>query len=145
MVNCISFENHLGMLNHFIKKYTILVERAIPVTDIIMYETNLAFIWSLFLKFLFTFNEKEVIIPQVSLIIFDGMIGSQSHVKSRKMQQSTIVHIVDKIMYKKACFASFLALLRTCSSFIFSRIYLSTSFHLAIYLFIAHFYPKINL
>ena len=87
----------------------------------------------------------EVIIPHVSLIMFDGMIGSQSQVNDKNTTQSTIVQIEDNMRYKKACLASFFALLRTCSLVIVSRICRSKSFHFVIYLFITHFYLKINL
>ena len=97
-----------------------LVEIAIHIRDIETYEINLALIRSLFLKFFLTFSVKEVTNPHVSLIILDGITGNQSHVKKKNTQQSTIVPIVDKIKYKKACFASFFALLYIGLPFSFS-------------------------
>jgi hypothetical protein len=49
------------------------------------------------LKFFLRFNEKEVTIQAISLVIFEGMIGIQIRVKNRKRIQSTIDPIAERI------------------------------------------------
>ena len=105
---------NLGNHNRSIKAYTIPVESAIQVKDMMMYDRNLNLTWSLCLKLRFRLRENEATIHQKSLMIFDGMMGRDNEVSSINKQQSMIAQIVDKIRYKRACIISFFACLRRC-------------------------------
>jgi hypothetical protein len=67
------------------------------------------------LKLRFRFSEKDVIIHQRSLIIFDGMIGNERDVSVKKITQSTMAQSVDNIRYRKACNTSFLPCCLICA------------------------------
>ena len=69
----------------------------VQVREMITYDRNLSFTWSLCLKLRFKFKENEVIIPQISLIMFDGIIGSDTDVNNKKRVASTIAQRVESI------------------------------------------------
>ena len=109
MIISINLDIAVGMSKTSIKKYTILVDNAVPIRDIVIYDMNLRLIWSFFSKFFLRFRVNEVIIQHIPLIIFDGIIGSHNQFNIKNTLQSTIPPTAESIRYKKMCFASFFA------------------------------------
>ena len=128
IIICINLAIAFGIQIISMKKYTILVDKAVQINEIVKYDTHLILIWSFMLKFFFKFNENDVTIQHISLIIFDGIICNPNDVRVIKTIASTIAHTVDNTKYIKACQASFLVFLRKSSSFKTSRIHPRSSF-----------------
>ena len=141
IVICINLAIAFGIHITSMKKYTILVDNAVHIREIVKYDTHLILTWSFMLKFFLRFREKDVIIQHISLIILDGTICNHREVKTIKTIASTIAQIVDNIKYINACRASFFVFLRKSSSFKTSRIQPTSSLNIWIY-FLVYFFTN---
>ena len=139
IVICINLAIAFGIHITSMKKYTILVDNAVHISEIVKYDTHLILTWSFILKFFLRFNEKDVIIQHISLIMFDGTMCNHKEVRTIKTIASAIAQTVDKIRYINACHASFLVFLRKSSSFNTSKIQPRSSFNIWIH-FLMYFF-----
>ena len=108
IVICINLAIAFGIHITSMKKYTILVDKAVHISEIVKYDTHLILTWSFMLKFFLRFSENDVTIQHISLITFDGTTCNHKEVRNIKTTASTIAQTVDNTKYIKACQASFL-------------------------------------